>query len=434
MGSLGTVVANGYQPSPTAYVPEGEGEVDGLSECHVAVPQAAVAATDHDDQLQITIIVDPTQFARPDPPPVAPEDAQGDMASFDVSPNKPPTRPPSPPAVPKMCVPAVGPATSLPMITSPGHLGGLSPELPRSGRVPDRVPGDDFDGLGRLTEPCAHTADPPITEAESVFATAAQPEPLTPILGPVAVYDALAPAAAEPHNKLMQMPPLSSKPRKSWSRFTPQDKERLLDLKEKKNRTWSEIAVVFPGRTIPSLQSLYYQMIKCPAPQSTENLPAQHASRSPAKKSRPWSTEEDAHIRNCVAQGGSKIWVKICSGLLGRSKQSCKSRYHNILSKRSGQITVSPVQALVGDSQQSNPLTTDLNATRVAFKLVVDNERANSSLSAERIDQLRQLYRGWRESVFGRHNAAVPAVLPEEWAVVGLPPTKFYRTARNQGN
>ncbi len=277
--------------------------------------------------------------------------------------NNPPTRRPSSPAVPETCVPTVTPL---------GPLGDLSPELPRNGRVPNRVPGDAFDGLGRLTEPYTPTADSPVSESESILATAAQPEPPTPILEP---HTADVAGRAE-------MPPLSSKPSRPRPSFTPEDEYKLLDLKVNKNRTWKEIAALFPGRSVTLLQSRYYYKLKHQTPQttrptsglSTENLPTKHASRSPKLPRRTWTTEEDAHILGGVAQGGSKIWIRISRGLEGRSTRICKSRYYKTLIKeRSGQIPVSQVQALLRNPQQSNPLTIDLNATCVAFRLVVDS-------------------------------------------------------------
>jgi len=78
---------------------------------------------------------------------------------------------------------------------------------------------------------------------------------------------ASAPSPAQPHgppNVVGQegMPPPAPRPRGPKLKFTPEDDQLLIDLKEKKNLAWKQIADFFPGRSSGTLQVRYCTKLK----------------------------------------------------------------------------------------------------------------------------------------------------------------------------
>jgi hypothetical protein len=61
------------------------------------------------------------------------------------------------------------------------------------------------------------------------------------------------------------MPPPAQRPRGPKLKFTPEDDQLLVDLKEKKNLTWKQIADFFPGRSSGTLQVRYCTKLKAKA-------------------------------------------------------------------------------------------------------------------------------------------------------------------------
>ncbi|KAF1955133.1 hypothetical protein CC80DRAFT_113096 [Byssothecium circinans] len=58
------------------------------------------------------------------------------------------------------------------------------------------------------------------------------------------------------------MPPPAPRPRGPKLKFTPEDDQLLVDLKEKKNLAWKQIADFFPGRSSGTLQVRYCTKLK----------------------------------------------------------------------------------------------------------------------------------------------------------------------------
>jgi hypothetical protein len=58
------------------------------------------------------------------------------------------------------------------------------------------------------------------------------------------------------------MPAPAPRPRGPKLKFTPEDDQLLVDLKEKKNLTWKQIAEFFPGRSSGTLQVRYCTKLK----------------------------------------------------------------------------------------------------------------------------------------------------------------------------
>lgn len=68
------------------------------------------------------------------------------------------------------------------------------------------------------------------------------------------------------------MPPPALRPRGPKLKFTPEDDQLLVDLKEKKNLTWKQIADFFPGRSSGTLQVRYCTKLKAKATVWTEEM------------------------------------------------------------------------------------------------------------------------------------------------------------------
>ena len=86
------------------------------------------------------------------------------------------------------------------------------------------------------------------------------------------------------------MPPPAPRPRGPKLKFTPEDDQLLVDLKEKKNLTWKQIADFFPGRSSGTLQVRYCTKLKAKTTVWTDEMVSEvHVFRTsrphPAMKS-----------------------------------------------------------------------------------------------------------------------------------------------------
>jgi len=66
------------------------------------------------------------------------------------------------------------------------------------------------------------------------------------------------------------MPAPAPRPRGPKLKFTPEDDQLLIDLKENKNLTWKQIADFFPGRSSGTLQVRYCTKLKAKTTQWTD--------------------------------------------------------------------------------------------------------------------------------------------------------------------
>lgn len=66
------------------------------------------------------------------------------------------------------------------------------------------------------------------------------------------------------------MPSPAQKPRGPKLKFTPEDDQLLIDLKENKSLTWKQIADFFPGRSSGTLQVRYCTKLKAKTTQWTD--------------------------------------------------------------------------------------------------------------------------------------------------------------------
>jgi hypothetical protein len=68
------------------------------------------------------------------------------------------------------------------------------------------------------------------------------------------------------------MPPPAPRPRGPKLKFTPEDDTLLIDLKEKKNLSWKQIADFFPGRSSGTLQVRYCTKLKAKTTNWTDEM------------------------------------------------------------------------------------------------------------------------------------------------------------------
>ncbi|EAX94476.1 Myb-like DNA-binding domain containing protein [Trichomonas vaginalis G3] len=113
-------------------------------------------------------------------------------------------------------------------------------------------------------------------------------------------------------------------PDKHGKRFSQEEDNLLRDLaKDKKNRTWKEIALFLPGRTACQCRDRYNQYL----------------FKDVVNK--PWTPEEDEIIVKKYKLYGPH-WVKISQYLPGRSGNNIKNRWNSALTKYHGMSHKNP--------------------------------------------------------------------------------------------
>ncbi|OAK94149.1 hypothetical protein IQ06DRAFT_86945 [Phaeosphaeriaceae sp. SRC1lsM3a] len=103
------------------------------------------------------------------------------------------------------------------------------------------------------------------------------------------------------------MPPPAARPRGPKLKFTPEDDQLLVDLKEKKNLTWKQIADFFPGRSSGTLQVRYCTKLKA--------------------KTTVWTDEMVVKLRNAMQEYENDRWRIISSKVgSGFSPAACRDK------------------------------------------------------------------------------------------------------------
>ncbi|KAF1968059.1 hypothetical protein BU23DRAFT_481776 [Bimuria novae-zelandiae CBS 107.79] len=124
------------------------------------------------------------------------------------------------------------------------------------------------------------------------------------------------PSPAQPHgppNVVGQegMPAPALRPRGPKLKFTPEDDQLLVDLKEKKNLAWKQIADFFPGRSSGTLQVRYCTKLKA--------------------KTTVWTDEMVQKLRTAMHEYESDRWRIIASRVGGGfSPAACRDKAHEL--------------------------------------------------------------------------------------------------------
>jgi hypothetical protein len=103
------------------------------------------------------------------------------------------------------------------------------------------------------------------------------------------------------------MPAPAQRPRGPKLKFTPEDDQLLVDLKEKKNLTWKQIADFFPGRSSGTLQVRYCTKLKA--------------------KTTSWTDENVQKLRTAMQEYENDRW-RIISSKVGNgfSPTACRDK------------------------------------------------------------------------------------------------------------
>lgn len=108
------------------------------------------------------------------------------------------------------------------------------------------------------------------------------------------------------------MPPPAPRPRGPKLKFTPEDDQLLIDLKENKNLTWKQIADFFPGRSSGTLQVRYCTKLKA--------------------KTTQWTDETDQKLRTAMQDYENEKW-RIVANKVGNgfTPAACRERAAHML-------------------------------------------------------------------------------------------------------
>ncbi|KAI0178408.1 MYB DNA-binding domain-containing protein [Pestalotiopsis sp. NC0098] len=108
------------------------------------------------------------------------------------------------------------------------------------------------------------------------------------------------------------MPAPAARPRGPKLKFTPEDDQLLIDLKENKNLTWKQIADFFPGRSSGTLQVRYCTKLKA--------------------KTTQWTDETDQKLRAALADYESEKWRIVANKMgTGFTPVACRERAEQLI-------------------------------------------------------------------------------------------------------
>ncbi|SPJ78390.1 uncharacterized protein FTOL_06779 [Fusarium torulosum] len=124
------------------------------------------------------------------------------------------------------------------------------------------------------------------------------------------------------------MPDPAPRPRGPKLKFTPEDDQLLIELKENKNLTWKQIADFFPGRSSGTLQVRYCTKLKA--------------------KTTNWTDETDQKLRTALQDYENEKWRIVANKVgTGFTPAACR--------ERAEQLTVEDPATLAALSQSLSP-------------------------------------------------------------------------------
>ncbi|KAJ3463953.1 hypothetical protein MRS44_008739 [Fusarium solani] len=141
------------------------------------------------------------------------------------------------------------------------------------------------------------------------------------------------------------MPAPAPRPRGPKLKFTPEDDQLLIELKENKNLTWKQIADFFPGRSSGTLQVRYCTKLKA--------------------KTTNWTEETDQKLRTALQDYENEKWRIVANKVgTGFTPAACRERAEQLVSGDTTTLatlsqSLSPVVASVpepGDAIYSQQL------------------------------------------------------------------------------
>ncbi|CAK7218065.1 hypothetical protein SCUCBS95973_003363 [Sporothrix curviconia] len=108
------------------------------------------------------------------------------------------------------------------------------------------------------------------------------------------------------------MPAPAPRPRGPKLKFTPEDDQLLIELKENKSLTWKQIADFFPGRSSGTLQVRYCTKLKA--------------------KTTQWTDETDQKLRTALQDYENEKWRIVANKVgTGFTPAACRERAAQML-------------------------------------------------------------------------------------------------------
>ncbi|KAG7051979.1 MYB DNA-binding domain-containing protein [Colletotrichum scovillei] len=108
------------------------------------------------------------------------------------------------------------------------------------------------------------------------------------------------------------MPTPAPRPRGPKLKFTPEDDQLLIDLKENKSLTWKQIADFFPGRSSGTLQVRYCTKLKA--------------------KTTQWTDETDQKLRTALQDYENEKWRIVANKVgTGFTPAACRERTQELM-------------------------------------------------------------------------------------------------------
>ncbi|KAF4464958.1 Transcriptional activator Myb [Fusarium albosuccineum] len=132
------------------------------------------------------------------------------------------------------------------------------------------------------------------------------------------------------------MPAPAPRPRGPKLKFTPEDDQLLIELKENKNLTWKQIADFFPGRSSGTLQVRYCTKLKA--------------------KTTNWTDETDQKLRTALQDYENEKWRIVANKVgTGFTPAACRERAEQLLTEDPTTLTslsqsLSPVTASAAET------------------------------------------------------------------------------------
>ncbi|GJN68209.1 hypothetical protein PLICBS_002252 [Purpureocillium lilacinum] len=141
------------------------------------------------------------------------------------------------------------------------------------------------------------------------------------------------------------MPPPAPRPRGPKLKFTAEDDQLLLELKEQKNLTWKQIADFFPGRSSGTLQVRYCTKLKA--------------------KTTMWTEEMDQKLRKALQDYENEKWRIVAHKVgSGFTPAACRERSEQLATGGDEQEAEEPLWQSLSPKASSLPESMEMPQTQ----------------------------------------------------------------------
>ena len=152
---------------------------------------------------------------------------------------------------------------------------------------------------------------------------------------------------------------------KTWKKWTAEEEERLMELREKQV-PWNEVVKSFPERNWKALVTKYNRLAQDPSAPKTE-------------RAKLWTPEENQRLLELKETGASRSWGEIAESFPGRSQTAVKSHYASLTKDRSV-----PTSVYVAFTTEEDELLLNLENKGMSFEEMTNHfeNRSTASLRA----------------------------------------------------